>query len=150
MSVGDVTSRGAWDRGDICTNLGSRDGPDLVVVGAHEDVGNTLAGVADDPLVKVLGLRVGDAALEGGIDEAIHAGNLVLLGQHGNVVLEGVGDPEALVADVGDALVGVPVVLLGESLVDAVIEVLVVGEDDVTTDIVQLPRRGLSATLFTM
>lgn len=37
---------------------------------------------------------------------------------------------------------GVPVVLLGESLVDAVIEVLVVGEDNVATDIVQLENGG--------
>lgn len=33
---------------------------------------------------------------------------------------------------------GEPVVLLGEGFVDAVIEVLVVGEDDMATDIVQL------------
>lgn len=33
---------------------------------------------------------------------------------------------------------GVPVLVLGERLVDAVIEVLVVGEDNVATDIVQL------------
>lgn len=35
-----------------------------------------------------------------------------------------------------------PVVLLGESLVDAVIEVLVVGEYDVAADIVQLVGRA--------
>jgi hypothetical protein len=34
----------------------------------------------------------------------------------------------------------VPVLVLGEGLVDAVIEVLVVGEDNVATDIVQLER----------
>lgn len=33
---------------------------------------------------------------------------------------------------------GVPVVLLGEGLVDAVVEVLVVGEDDMATDVVEL------------
>jgi hypothetical protein len=44
----------------------------------------------------------------------------------------------ALAADVGDALVGVPVVLLGQRLVDAVVEVLVVGEDDMATDVVEL------------
>ena len=32
----------------------------------------------------------------------------------------------------------VPVIRLGESLVDAVVKVLVVGEDDVTANIVQL------------
>jgi hypothetical protein len=34
--------------------------------------------------------------------------------------------------------VGEPVILLGEGLVEAVVEVLVVGEDDVATDIVEL------------
>lgn len=33
---------------------------------------------------------------------------------------------------------GEPVLILGEGLVDAVVEVLVVGEDNVATDIVQL------------
>ena len=33
---------------------------------------------------------------------------------------------------------GVPVILLGESLVDAVVEVLVVGENNVAADIVKL------------
>jgi hypothetical protein len=35
-------------------------------------------------------------------------------------------------------LVVIPVILLRESLVKAVVEVLVVGEDDVTADIVEL------------
>jgi hypothetical protein len=43
-----------------------------------------------------------------------------------------------LAADVGDALVGEPVVVVGQSLVDAVVEVLVVGEDDVAADVVEL------------
>jgi hypothetical protein len=34
--------------------------------------------------------------------------------------------------------VGVPVVVVGERLVDAVVEVLVVGEDDMATDVVEL------------
>jgi hypothetical protein len=43
-----------------------------------------------------------------------------------------------LAADVGHALVGEPVVVTGEGLVDAVVEVLVVGEDDMATDVVEL------------
>lgn len=35
---------------------------------------------------------------------------------------------------------GVPIVLLGEGLVDTVIEVFVVGEDDMAADIVELER----------
>lgn len=76
--------------------------------------------------------------VRGGINEALNCCNLVLLWQHGDVVLEGVGDPKTLVADVGNTLVVEPVILLRESLVKAVIEVLVVGENDVAADIVQL------------
>jgi hypothetical protein len=47
-----------------------------------------------------------------------------------------------LAAHVGDALVGVPVLVLGERLVDAVVKVLVVREDDMATDVVEL---GVSA-----
>lgn len=50
----------------------------------------------------------------------------------------------------------VPVIVLGESLVDAVVEVLVMGEDNVATDIVQLEEssgqllfyRSLAATTY--
>lgn len=114
------------------------DGPDLVVVGAHEDVGDVVAHLSHDPLVKVLGLRLCDGALHSSVNETVNGSDLVLLWQHGDVVLEGVWDPEALVADVGDALVIEPVILLGEGLLDAVIEVLVVGEDNVAAHVVQL------------
>ncbi|KAI6762824.1 hypothetical protein HG530_008804 [Fusarium avenaceum] len=105
---------------------------------SHEDVGNTLTHHAHNPLVEVLGLGVGDPALESGVDDTLDTLDLVLLGKHGDVVLERVRDPEALVANVGDSLVSVPVIILGESLVDAVVEVLVVRKDNVATDIVQL------------
>lgn len=36
---------------------------------------------------------------------------------------------------------GVPVLILGESLIDTIVEVLVVGEDDVTADIVELQSK---------
>ena len=121
--------------------LGGGHGPDLVVVGTHEDIGETLTVHTQDPLIEVLGLGVGDTDLEGGVDEVRETLGLVLLGQNGDVVLEGVGNPEALVTNVGDTLVGEPVILLGKSLVDAVVEVLVVREDDVTTDIVELYSR---------
>lgn len=83
-----------------CTYFGSRDGPDLVVVRSHENIGNTSTSVSEDPLVKVLGLGVGNAVLKGSVDQTVQTSDLVLLGEHGDVVLEGVGDPEALVADV--------------------------------------------------
>ena len=128
-----------WGVGDtIAAYLRGRHSPDLVVVGPHEDIGKTLAVHTQDPLIEVLGLSVGNANLQGSVDEVGETTSLILLGQHGNVVLEGVGNPEALVTNVGDTLVGEPVILLGKSLVDAVVEVLVVREDDVTTDIVEL------------
>lgn len=120
------------------TYLCGGNSPDLVVVRAHENVGDVRTHLAHDPLVKVLWLCLGDCGLQGSIDETIHACNLVLLGQHRDVVLERVGDPEALVADVRNTLVVEPVVFLGQSLVETVIKVLVVGEDNVTADIVQL------------
>lgn len=131
-----------WGVGDtIAAYLGGRHSPDLVVVGPHEDIGKTLAVHTQDPLIEVLGLSVGNANLQGSVDQVGETTSLILLRQHGNVVLEGVGNPEALVTNVGDTLVGEPVILLGKSLVDAVVEVLVVREDDVTTDIVELYSR---------
>ena len=125
----------------VAAYLGGGHGPDLVVVGAHKDVGETLTVHTQDPLIEVLGLGVGDTDLQGGVDEVRETAGLVLLRQDGDVVLEGVRDPEALVADVGDTLVGEPVILLGKSLVEAVVEVLVVGEDNVATNIVELHSR---------
>lgn len=128
--------------------LGGRNGPDLVVVRTHEDIGDTGTHHAADPLVKVLGLGVGNTALQGRIDHTIDTLDLLLLGQHGDVVLEGVGDPFIVTADVGDTLVTVPVLIAGEGFVDAVIEVLVVGEDNVTTDIVELKKKKLRSAGF--
>ncbi len=82
------------------TNLGGRNSPDLVVVRAHEDISNALANVADNPVIEVLGFGVGHARVESCINQAIDALDLVLLGQHRDIVLERVGDPETLVTDV--------------------------------------------------
>lgn len=118
--------------------LGGGNGPDLVVVRSHENVGDTSTHHANDPLIEGLGLGVGDTVLQGSVNHAINGLDLLLLGEHGDVVLEGVGDPFALAADVGDTLVAVPVIVVGEGFVDTVIKVLVVGEDNVTTDIEKL------------
>jgi hypothetical protein len=56
--------------------------------------------------------------------------------------LERVRDPEALVTDVRNTLVREPVVFLGQGLVKAVVEVLVVGENHVAADIVKLIGHG--------
>jgi hypothetical protein len=121
-----------------CSYLGRGHSPNLVVVRPHEDIGNTLTAYPKNPLVEVFGLGGRDAGVHGSVNEPVNALDLVLLGQHRDVVLEGVRDPKVLVPDVRDALVGVPVIILGQGLVDAVVKVLVVGEDDVTADIVKL------------
>ena len=118
--------------------LSRRHSPDFEVVGSHEEVRNTGAHGANDPLVEGGGLGVGDTGLQGSINHAVNAFYLLLFGKHGDVVLERVGYPSVLAADVRDALVGVPVIRLGKGLVDAVVEVLVVREDNVAADIVQL------------
>jgi hypothetical protein len=123
------------------THLGRGDGPDLEVIRSHEQVGNTRSHHADDPLIKVLWLVAGNAGLEGSVNHAINALDLLLLWQHGDVVLEGIGNPLLLATDVGDALMRVPVVILGKGLVDAVIEVFVVGEDNVAANVVELQTK---------
>jgi len=122
----------------VLTDLGGRHSPHLEVVGSHEEICDTSTHHTDNPLVKVLGLGAGDSGLEGSLDHAIHALDLLLLWQHGNVILERIWDPEVLATNVGDSLMGVPIRLVWEGLVDAVIEVLVVGEDNMAADIVKL------------
>ena len=128
---------GNWTR-RVVSYLGGGNSPDLEVVWAHEKVSKTDTHLTENPLVKGLGLCVGDASFQSSVDHTLNAANLLLLGKHGDVVLERVGDPLALATDVRDTLVSVPVVGLGESLVNAVVKVLIVGEYDVTTDVVQL------------
>lgn len=85
---------------DESTDLCGWDSPDLVVVWPHEEIGNTSAHHSHDPLVKVLWLGVADTCLEGGVNHTVHALDLLLLWQHGDVVLEGVWDPELLATDI--------------------------------------------------
>lgn len=47
--------------------------------------------------------------------------------------------PELLATNVRDTLVCIPVVWLGQSLIDTIIKVLIMREDDVPADIVKLP-----------
>jgi hypothetical protein len=120
------------------TYLGGGNGPNLEVVWSHEEVGNSDSHLTHDPLIEGLRLRGGDTSFQCGVNQTINALDLLLLGQHGNVVLERIRDPLSLAANVGDTLVRVPVIRLGKSLVDAVVKVLVVREDDMATNIVEL------------
>jgi hypothetical protein len=85
---------------DRMAYIGRRYSPHLVVIRPHEDVCDSLASHAQNPLVKVLGLGVGDAALHGRVDQTIDTHDLVVLGQHRDIVLEGVWHPETLVAHI--------------------------------------------------
>lgn len=121
-----------------CVYLCRGNGPDFEVVWCHEDVRNALACHSHNPLIEVLGFRIGHSCFHGCVDHTVDTLDLVVLRQHGDVVLEGIWHPQLLVSDVGDSLVGVPVFFLGQGFIDAVVEVFVVGEDDVATDIVEL------------
>jgi hypothetical protein len=114
--------------------------PHLEVVWPHEEICNSRAHCAKDVLVKVFRLGIADASFQSSINHALHATDLVFLWQHGNVGLERVGDPEVFAADVGDALVGIPIGVFGKCFVDAIIKVLVVREDDMASDIVELSK----------
>lgn len=96
--------------------------------------------ISNIPFVEVAGLVCGstNTGLQGGIDKAVETFHLLLLGQHGNVILEGIRNPASMVADVGDTLVLVPVGGVGQGFIEAIVEVFVVREDDVTADIEEL------------
>ena len=116
--------------------------PDLEVVRAHEDLIQLLTDIAGVPDVKVLWLVRGrtSASLQGSVNQTTNAFDLLLLWQDRNVVLERVGNPAALIADIGDTLVLVPVLGLGKGFIEAIVEILVVGENNMSTDIKQLHR----------
>lgn len=94
------------------TYLGRRHSPNLEIVRPHKDLRQTLPDISNVPLVKVLGLvqRRPRPGVQGGVDQALEAPGLLLLGQDCNVILEGIGHPLGLVPHVRDALVRVPVV----------------------------------------
>ena len=123
----------------VCVSyLRSRHSPNLKIIRPHERIRNAHPIIPHNPIVEILGLRIAHPRLERRIDHPFQADDLIVFGQHRDVVLEGVGDPEAFVADVGDALVVVPVAFVGEGFVDAVVEVFVVREDNVAAYVVEL------------
>src|SRR5262249_8993050 len=67
--------------------------PHFVVVGSHEDVSNTNASHAQNPLVKVLWFGVCDAAFDRRIDHAVQTLHLIFFWQHRDIVLEGIRYP---------------------------------------------------------
>lgn len=133
-----MRDRGVWVRGD--TYHGGGNSPNLEVVGTHEDLVQALTYITAVPLVEVLWLvgRRADAGLKSGFQQTLHALCLFLSREDSDVVLEWVRNPSVVKADVRNTLVLVPVILLGKSLENNIIEVLVVGEDDMSAYIVQL------------
>mmetsp|Transcript_2676 Transcript_2676/g.6402 ORF Transcript_2676/g.6402 Transcript_2676/m.6402 type:complete len:516 (+) Transcript_2676:910-2457(+) len=112
------------------------DGPNLVVVRAHEDVGDAISHHAQDPLIEVLRFVLGGRHAHLGLDQAFEACDLVFHGEGTDVVLEGVRNPSVLDPDVRDALKRVPaVVSIANGRVDELVEVLVVAEDDVASHV---------------
>lgn len=122
------------------TYLGRRNSPDFKVVWAHENLRESLADVAQIPLVKVLGLvrSCAHTCLERGINQALQTLDLFLGLERGNVVLERIWHPFVIEAHVAHALVLVPLLLVGETFVEDVVKVLVMGKDDMTTNVEQL------------
>lgn len=126
--------------GTLRAHLGGGYGPNLEIVWTHEDLSKTLSHISNVPFVKILGLVrwVTGTGIQRCVDQALQAFCLLFFGQNGDIVLERIRYPLALVADVRDPLVRVPVGGLWQGLVDAVVEILVVREDDVTSNIEQL------------
>jgi hypothetical protein len=114
------------------------DSPHFVVIRSHEEVCNADTHHPHDPLVKCFWLSTSDTGLQRCVNHTVHALHLVVFWQHRDVVLERVWDPETFAADVGDTLVSIPVRLVRKSLIDAVVEIFVVGEDDMAANVVEL------------
>jgi hypothetical protein len=81
-------------------HLGGGHGPDLEVVGAHEDVGDALAHHAHDPLVEILGGGLGPGVGHSRIHQPVNAVQLVLQGKGADVVLERIRHPSVEDPDV--------------------------------------------------
>ena len=75
------------------TYFGGWHSPDLEVVWPHKQIGDTNAHGSKNVLVKGPGFRAGYTRLQRSVDHTAHTGHLFFLGQHGDVVLEGIGDP---------------------------------------------------------
>lgn len=126
--------------------LGGGDSPDLEVVWSHEQIGNTSTHHSNNPLIEVFWLILGCTSNQCSVNHAVNALNLVLRWQHRDVVLEWVWNPEVLASYIRNALVGVPIILLRQRLVDTIIEVFVVREDNVATNIVELLKELATST----
>jgi hypothetical protein len=124
--------------------LGGGYSPNLEVVWSHKQIGNTSTHHSNNPLVEVCGLVLCGASYQSSVNHAINAFHLLFGWQHGDVVLEWIWDPEVLASHVRDTFMGIPIILLGQCLIDTIIEVLVVGEDNVATNIIQLSGRQLA------
>jgi hypothetical protein len=106
--------------------LRSRHRPNLEIIRPHIHIGNAIAKISYNPLIKILRLSICNPSVERGVNQGLDTFYLVLFGEHRDVILKWEGDPALLVAYVGDALVSVPVVRRGEGFADAVVEVFVV------------------------
>lgn len=121
-------------------HLGRRHGPDFEIIWTHEDLSKMLSHVSYVPLIEILRpvRGVADTSFKRGIYQTLDTSCLLLFRQNGDVILERVWYPLALIADIRDPLVRIPVGRLWEGFVDAIVEVLVVREDDVSSNIKQL------------
>ena len=74
--------------------------PDFEVVRSHEQICDSSTHHTDDPLIERLRFWWVVTSFECGVNHAINALDLLLLRQHGNVVLERVGNPLVLAANI--------------------------------------------------
>lgn len=81
--------------------------------------------------------------MKSGLEQTLHALGLFLSREDSDVVLEWVRDPSVVKTNVGNTLVLVPVILLGKSLENNIIKVLVVREDDMSAYIVELEAESV-------
>mmetsp|Transcript_25530 Transcript_25530/g.55578 ORF Transcript_25530/g.55578 Transcript_25530/m.55578 type:complete len:207 (+) Transcript_25530:1571-2191(+) len=141
-----------YDIGDSTVNVNSghsltqpvalhhsrRHGPNLEVVWAHENVCDTGAHDSQNPLIKVLGLSLGDGILHLSLHQPSQALDLIIFVQSADVVLEWIRHIAILHPNIGHTLQGVPCLWAStKGCVQQLVKVVPVTEDHMATHVKQ-------------
>lgn len=120
------------------TYLGCWKCPHFEVVRSHEKIRNTNSHHSDNPFIESCRWSIWNTCLHGRVNHACNTFDLILLRQHGDVILKRIRDPKILAADIRYTLVDVPVILHWQSFINAIIEIFIMREYNMTAHIIEL------------
>jgi hypothetical protein len=73
--------------------LCGRNSPYFIVIWSHEDISNSFTTIAQNPFFKVLRLCICNTTFHSSVNHSLHTPDLVVLGEHGDIILERVRYP---------------------------------------------------------